>query len=712
MRILLAALAACAALLSSDVASGSSIAVLPNGWVLGAFDGPTVQTGTLPQGAALSPDGTTLAVVESGFNPPALTLYATQNLASIRRIPLKDAQGRPLWTHAGIAVAGASAGCVFVVDPSSGAVRQIRFPRGSYPVALAARRGIVAVASAGDDAVRLAPLDGAGSAQPIRLRARPASVAFANDGETLFVALRAANAVAAIDLRTGAMRRIRTGLHPGALLVSDGKLYVAESDADSVGEYDGASGQRIASIFVGTMRGSIGSSPNALAAQGDAIYVSLGAANEIAVLRGGRVAARLPTGWYPTDVVPMGEKLFAIDGKGEGTKPNPQFDVMHRSEIGYIAATEYGSVREITLGDATAMPNAQGAQGAGAAPPTDTIVRAGGPIRHVFFILKENRTYDQILGDMPEGNGDPRLVVFGERVTPNQHALARRFGLFDNAYASGEVSDAGHNWADGAFANDYVERTWPVIYGGRLDDDDLGIGRGAAVPARGYIWDAAQRSGISFRDYGEMTTARSLRARYDPRYVGWDLEYSDLDRVKEWRREFDGFLANGTVPQFEFIWLPNDHTHGTSPGELTPAAYIAQNDYALGLMLSAITHSKIWGSSAIFITEDDAQNGADHVSDQRTTAFVVSPYARGGLVHEHYATVGILRTIELLLGMAPLSNYDASAVPLYAAFGTTPNLQAYDALPPQTDLTARNAKVAYGANATARLDYSRPDAVP
>ncbi|MBV8490292.1 MAG: hypothetical protein JO199_07165 [Candidatus Eremiobacteraeota bacterium] len=350
-------------------------------------------------------------------------------------------------------------------------------------------------------------------------------------------------------------------------------------------------------------------------------------------------------------------------------------------------------------------------------------MRVGGPIRHVFFILKENRTYDQVLGDLAQGNGDASLAWFGERVTPNQHALALRFGLFDNFYANGEVSDAGHNWADGAFANDYAERMWPPSYGGRMDadDDDIICGLGAAVPAKGYIWEAAQAAHVSFRDYGEMAmhptgngpvTAPSLAGLYDRRYVGWDLDYSDLDRVTEWKREFTRYLGDGTLPQLEWIWLPNDHTQGSAAGKPTPSAYVATNDYAVAQIVAAISRSPAWPSSAIFITEDDAQNGADHVSDQRTTLFVVSPYSRGGTIHRRWSTVSVVRTIELLLGIHPLSNYDATALPLYAAFSGKPNLAPFDAMSPRIDVTAKNRKTAYGEERSAKADFSRPDAVP
>jgi DNA-binding beta-propeller fold protein YncE len=702
-------------------AASTSLSVLPNGWVLLPPADTVIQTGTMPQGAAASPDGSRLAVVESGFNPPALTLYATPNLQLIRRVALTGAYGRPLWTNRGILVAGANADAIFDVDPTTGSVRKIALPHGSYPIAVAQSHGIVAVATDGDGSVRIAKLNGLRNARSIHIGHQLGNMAFSKEGTKLFVVIRSDSYVAEVNVRTGAVRRIRTGLHPSDVLVLGGKLYVAQSDADTVGEYDTATGARLADIFVGSMPHAIGSSPNALAAQGNSIFATLGAANEVAVLRNGRVTKRLPAGWYPTDAVPLHDQLYVIDGKGEGTKANPDFNVMSRSDHDYIAAIQYGSIRMIELNGAAPPPNPQGAQGAGAPSPSETIVRAGGPIQHVFFILKENRTYDQILGDMPQGNGDPKLVYFGARVTPNQHALAERFGLFDNFYASGEVSDSGHNWADAAFANDYVERMWPSIYGGRNDKDEMLTGVGAGVPAAGYMWDAARRAGVTFRDYGEValgravdvhpaSTAPSIGERFDPHYVGWNLDYSDLDRYKEWKREFDDFLATGTLPQLEYIWLPGDHTSGTRAGKLTPAAYIATNDYAVGLIIAAISHSKIWSSSAVFITEDDAQDGADHVSDQRTTLYIASPYAKGGLVHEHFSTVSVLKTIELLLGMKALSSYDATAVSLYDAFGSTANLAPFDAIPYKIDITTRNAKVAYGSQVSDRLDFSRPDA--
>lgn len=726
MRVILCLFVSAVAVSGAAVLGKPSGIVLPNGWTIAQPQGMMIETGTMPQGAAASPDGKTLAVVESGFNPPALGLYRTADLKQLGSIALKGAFGRPVWLDGRhVLVAGANADALFAVDLFTRSVRTVAMPKQSYPTAVATRNGrIFAVATDGDASVRLGALQNLSKAKPVRVGGHIGGLAFTTDGKTLFASNRASDYVAAIDTVTLAERSIPTGLHPSDLLVAGGALYVAESDADSVGVFDAASAKRLAGIFVGDRAPSgrlAGVSPNALASEGDTIFVSLGAANSVGVIRNRRLVGRIAAGWYPTDVVPVGDRLYIVNGKGEGMRPNPYLSRVSSNYYDYVAAIEYGSIRAYDLStQPPGLGEPQGAQG-WQQTPSDTVVRKDGPIEHVFFILKENRSYDQVLGDVPEGNGDPKLTWFGARVTPNEHALAARFGLFDNAYASGEVSESGHNWADAAYCNDYVERVWPVIYGNRGANDDTLSGSGAAVPRNGYIWQAAQAGHVSFRDYGELTDtpnltgsgtshAPSLRGLYDPHYVGWNLSYSDLDRVKEWRREFDAFVRRGAVPQLEWIWLPNDHTSGSRPGKLTPVAYVATNDYALGLIVQAISHSPVWRSSAVFIIEDDAQDGPDHVSDQRTTMFVASPYARGGVVHAHYSTVSLLATIELMLGLKPLSTYDAMAVPLYDAFSLQARLQPFDVIAPKVSLTTRNGTHSYGAKVSDALNFSRPDA--
>jgi DNA-binding beta-propeller fold protein YncE len=706
------------------------VAMLPNGWVLSPPRGPVVRTGTMPQGMALSPNGDLIAVVESGYNPAALALYRLPGLAHVATIVLPGALGRPIWLDSKrLLVPGANADALLEVDIDTKNVRRIAFSKGSYPtfVAVARDQSTYAVACDGDGTIRLGALDEIGHSRPIAIGGHPGGLAFSADGKRLFATVRSSSEMYVIDTVKRRATHQRVGLHPSAVAVHGDKLYVALTDGDAVAVYDAREVRWITTLSLRDTeppRAVIGVSPNAIFIAGETVFVTLGAANSVAVIRGGRLVGRVQAGWYPTDVAEAGDHLYVLDGKGEGAQANPRYRPAQRDDSDYIGAIEDGSLRAY---DATTALKAggdpQGSVGWNAAR-SDSVVRRGGPIKHVFFVLKENRSYDQVLGDVPEGNGDATLAWFGGKVTPNEHAIAARFGLFDNAYTSGEVSDSGHMWVDAGFANDYVERFWPLTYGGRRVVDDLSAGDGARVPAGGYLWESARRAHVSFRDYGELVDrssistrswnadVASLRGLIDPHYAGWDLHYSDLAREQEWRREFEDYVRAGTLPQFELIWLPSDHTYGSKIGELTPASYVATNDDAVGQMVDTLSHSKAWATSVMFVIEDDAQDGPDHVSDQRTTLFVVSPYSRGGLRHEHYATVSVLRTIEILLDMQPLSTYDAMAVPMFSAFTPVPNLHPYHAIGPEVSLAQRNARTAYGSLVSARLNFSGPDAAP
>ena len=712
-------------------ALASSTVILPSGWRLSPPPGPVAKTGTMPQGIALSPDGSTLAVLESGVLPAALRLLDARTLHQRGVVPLKGAFGSPVWRNNDrVVVAGANADAVLDVDVRTRAVTGTPAGKGTWPAAVALHGNTLAFADDGTGSVQ------AGSAV-VAVGAHPSALVFTPDGKTLYAAVRQTNEVRAIDTASGRVRAsIHVGLHPGALAISaDGKtLYVAESDDDTIGEIDIARNALVRHIPVGLHAGrasGIGASPNALLVHGGDLFVSLGAENAVALVRGGRVVERIPAGWYPTGIA-LGSDgtLYVANGKGEGAPANPQFDIFNRKAGGYVAVITVGSVRAIPRAAYARNLNGEAVANDAMpqwtpAPANSTALRPHGPIRHVIYIIKENRSYDQVLGDLKGANGDPKLVAFGNAITPNQHALARRFGILDNAYANAQVSADGHNWTDAAFANDYVERFWPVSYGGRREEYDMQTGAAPDVPHNGYLWDAAKRAHVTYRDYGEdvdyaphsaipvsINTFPGLAARFDPRYIGWDLQYSDNDRYAEWRREFRAFAANGNLPSLEIVYLPNDHTSGTKPGAFTPQAYVAQNDWAVGRLVDDVSRSRYWKSTAIFILEDDAQNGPDHVSDQRSTFYLASPYARAGTHHAHYSTVSVLHSIELILGIPPLSIYDAAARPLYDAFGATAaNAGPFDAVKPALDMNARNTKAAYGAAISAKLDFSKPDAV-
>ena len=350
------------------------------------------------------------------------------------------------------------------------------------------------------------------------------------------------------------------------------------------------------------------------------------------------------------------------------------------------------------------------------------------PIKHVIYIIKENRTYDQLFGDMKKGNGDPSLVMFGENVTPNHHKLASEFVLLDNLYCNGQVSRDGHPWSTMAYNTDYVGRDWHLTYSQRkgVDDDDEGnLSKGPS----GYLWDACARHNLTYRSYGEYGARVSqqdgtfkMEARVPglvghmaPKYGVPQVQgrrQRDTDNVEVFLKEFREFEKNDSLPRFIVMSLGEDHTTGTAPGTFTPQACVASNDLALGRLVDAVTHSKYWPKTAIFIIEDDAQNGPDHVDAHRTAGLVVSPYTkRHYLDSTQYSTVSMIRTIELILGLPPLSQYDAAARPMFASFTETPELTPFVHVPAQVALDTVNPKSAYGANRSAKMDFSEYDKV-
>jgi len=723
---------------------------LPTEWRLSPPPDTVVSTGTLPQGAATTADGRHLAVVEDGQAAADVRVFNARTLVAERTIALAGATGTPLADRSGASfwVSLAGKDTLAHIDAASGTSdRSIALPGPFWAAAIARSPDGKTLAVSGEsaDAVRFVSEAAGTLSEPVAVGAHPFGLAYAADGTKLYVANWGAATLSVVDTATHAVRAtIAVGRHPEALLLSqDGKrLYVSETDDDTIGVVDTATDARVAGIAASPFgKARAGASPSALALSGDGtrLLVAESAINAVAVLDIASATPRLigavPTGWYPTALVVErdGSMLDVVDGKGESSRPNPQFKPFARGpdRAGYVAREMIGSLRRIAISDSAAARGTQevlanAATGAGSLPASGFITSSG-PIKHVIYVVKENRTYDQVLGDMPAANGDPSLVLFGANVTPNEHAIAARFGILDATYANAEVSADGHNWTVGAFANDYLERMWPPNYGGRRKTYDFEDGASAATAHNGYLWNSAVRAHVSLRNYGEFTTAVAMKpvpqiishmpdltALTDSRFPGFDLQYSDLDRETEWAREFAAYVRGGNLPQLEIVRLPNDHTAGTRPGAPTPTAFVAQNDLAVGRLVATVSHSPYWGSTAIFIVEDDAQNGADHVDAQRMTAYVASAYSRGGVVHGHHSTAGIVHTIEAMLGLPSLSTYDASAATLDDAFVANPMAKAdvrpFDALPETVDLSARNAETAYRAADSARMDFSRADA--
>ena len=537
---------------------------------------------------------------------------------------------------------------------------------------------------------------------------------------------------------------IAVGPHPNDMAESpDGKrLYVANANENSVSVIDIGSMNVTETIVSSLVPDALpGSTPNsvALSSDGNTLYIANADNNYIAVMDvssqgGSRSLGFIPSGWYPSCVRinhANGDIIIA-NAKGYSSFPNPHGPVPgHKAEhVQYIGSLMKGTL-EIVKQPSPGELRAYSAQVYGNSPyRRDTvanqreIARLLSPIKHVFYVIKENRTYDQVLGDMPEGNGDSSLTFFGEQVTPNLHALARQFVLLDNFYVDAEVSADGHNWSMAAYATDYVEKTWPTMYGNRGGDFDFGPGARISSPSSGYIWDNCKAHNVTYRDYGEAVNVpekvgdpntamtASLEGHVCPDYRGFDMDYSDLDREAVWEKEFDAFERDGGLPQFNLVYFPNDHTNGTAKGKGTPRSFAAQNDLAVGKFIDRLSKSKYWKESAVFIVEDDAQSGSDHVDAHRTTAFVISPYTKHRYVdHTMYSTSGLVGTIERILGLPPMTQYDAAATPMVNSFTADGDFAQYNYIPALIDLKEQNLASAYGAKESEAMDFSRPDEI-
>lgn len=573
----------------------------------------------------------------------------------------------------------------------------------------------------------------------------------------LFVSLWAEAAVAVLDPKTGAVAaRWATGDHPCEMVLrKDGKfLFVANANDNTVTVLDTGTGRAVETIAVTLYPNAPrGSTPNSLALSPDEelLFVANANINAVGVFDvktpgRSRALGFIPTGWYPTSVrvTTDGKRLLIANGKGNTAKANPngpqpqagstRDEYIGKLLRGTLSVVDLPARRnlEAQLGRWTAevlqcSPLRPNAAVTGSRPPDSPIPAKPGdpsPLTHCIYIIKENRTYDQILGDMTEGNGDASLCLFPERVTPNHHALAREFVLLDNFYVESEVSADGHEWTMAAYATDFVEKTWPMNYGhgksGKFPYPSEGVFP-IAAPSSGYLWDRAREAGVSYRSYGEFvqngkatnqpctTRVKSLQGHFDPWYRSFDMLYSDILRAERFIAELKRFEAEGDMPRLQIVRLPNDHTHGVTAGRRSPTAYVAENDLALGMVVEAVSKSKFWPRTAIFVVEDDAQNGPDHVDAHRTIAFVASPYTKRRAVDSTlYSTSGMLRTMELILGLQPMTQFDAAATPMFHSFQGQPDLTPYVARPANVSLSATNVAGLWGQKF--KFNFAKEDA--
>ena len=444
-------------------------------------------------------------------------------------------------------------------------------------------------------------------------------------------------------------------------------------------------------------------------------------------------------------------RLLIFNGRGVASYPNPHYpgptsaalnDRQGPARAEYVGRMQTGTMSVIDpltpesldayTRDALGLTPYRDTQLDPASLPGDSVIYSRpdrpSPIEHVIYIIKENRTYDQVFGRIGKGNGDPSLTLFDESAAPNHYKLAREFVLFDNYYANADVSADGHNWATAGIAPDYTQKTWPNNYAHRSPYYRYEGGEPANTPPAGYIWSNALAAGLSVRDYGEFVENKkqagadgiqvsrvsdpSLQGIVNTRYRGWDLDYPDVQRARVFLEDLKQIEASGNMPRLMIVRLGNDHTNGTTPGKLTPLSQFADNDYALGLLVEGVSKSRFWTKTAIFSIEDDAQDGPDHVDSHRSVMLAISPYTRRGIVDSSmYNQTSVLRTMELILGLRPMTQFDAAGRPLTAAFAARPDAAPYTAEGPRIPLTDRNPAASPTAARSRKMDFRDADRI-
>jgi DNA-binding beta-propeller fold protein YncE len=744
---------------------------LPNQWSLRPA-GNQLPLGDFPVNVAIHPDGRYLAVLHAGYGEHEITTIDLKRQKVIARVVLEQAWYGLCFSPDGkqLFASGAEFEVVHAYSFGDGFLsnhREIavvkptdKFIPGGLAID-AAGKTLFAAGTWGD-ALAIVPLDAPDKRSVISLGKKSYPYACLPDraGTRVFVSLWNKAAVAVVDLQEKKLVATwSTEKHPTEMaLIADGKtLFVACANSTKVSVLNTADGTGLQTINCALYPAApAGNTPSSLALtpDGQMLFVANADANNVAVFNVADPAEAkplgfIPSGWYPTSVRfnPKDKRIYIANGKGATPLANRQGPrpglPRGKSVQQYIAGLLRGSLSIVDLPTERTMPRLSKQAYAcsplkadlgvtGPVPKNSPIPgKLGGasPIKHVIYVIKENRTYDQVFGDMKEGNGDADLCLFPAKITPNHHKLAREFVVLDNFYCDGEVSADGHEWSMGAYATDFVEKVWPLTYRGSPRGklgfypsegsfDDI------ARPAGGYIWDRCAEAKISYRSYGEWIAngktpknpgrarVKALEGHFDPWFRGFDLDYPDQKRADRFIEELKRFERDGGMPRLTILRLPNDHTQGARLGKPTPTAYVADNDLALGRVVEAVTKSKFWKETAFFIVEDDAQNGSDHVDAHRTVALVVSPYARRGAVDSTlYSTTSMLRTIELILGLKPMSQLDAAARPMYASFQAKIDARPFTHLVPDTDLNAKNRRTAFGRRRSEKLDFSKEDAV-
>jgi len=739
---------------------------LPNGWQLTPV-GKIVPLGDLPLNIAISPDRKLAAVTNNGQSDQSIELIDIKKGKVIQTLPIKKAwlglafsdDGKSIYASGGndniiiryavskkqmvaadtirigkpwperISIAGLAVddskqrlyvvtkenNSLYVIDTKAKKVIS-QHPLGGegYTCILSPDRRTLYASCWGCDRIVIFDTEGQKITGSITVGDNPNDMCITRSGQFLFVANANDNNVSVIS--TGEMKVIETlntALYPDApsgsttnslALSRDEKtLFIANADNNCLAVFD------------------------------------------VSVPGESKGKGFIPTAWYPSCVRVANNRILVSNGKGMTSLANPYGpnpvrrgeEVVYQEggqeqtiKVQYIGGLFRGTMSIINVPDEVQMgiyskavynntpytKTKELTSDGVAGNPIPQKVGDPSPIKHVFYIIKENRTYDQVLGDMPEGNGDPNLALFGEKISPNHHAVAREFVLLDNFYVNGEVSADGHNWTMGGYATDYLEKNWPTSYGGR-GGDYPGEGGEAIANNKLFFWDLCKRNGVSYRTYGEFVgddgpSLAVLKDNYCKNFTPWVQSVRDTVRFRQWKHDFDSLLAINAVPRFNTIRLINDHTEGLSLNKPTPFAHMADNDLALGMLIDYLSHSPLWKESVVISVEDDAQNGPDHVDAHRSVALIAGGFVKQGYVdHTAYTTTSLLRTMELILGLPPMTQYDAAANSLWRCFNSTPDHPPYKARPNQVDLNEKNTGKNKWQALSETFDFSVEDRV-
>jgi DNA-binding beta-propeller fold protein YncE len=709
--------------------------------------GAAIDLGSMPIGMALAPGGRYLAVVLSGFREQGLqivdleTRKVTQTL--LQTAAFYGVAFSPDGKH--VYVSGGNDDSVFCYAWTNGTAtleRKIVLGKpkedktgSSYPAGIAVSRNgrYLYVAENVGDSVAVVDLESQNIESPNIDRLStdhfPYAVEMAADGN-VYVSAWGADTVSVFGARANGTlfhrTRIEVGRHPSALVSnrSGSRLYVGLGGSDRIAVVDTSKKRVTKTLHDPAPNASPeGSTPNALALSPDGatLYAAEGDNNAVAVFdaTAGTLKGRIPADWYPTAIVSTSSQLLVLSGKGHGSHANPDGPVPGKKlePLGYDLGQLNGTLRITAAKDnAKSLPAYTSRVAAANNWNVKRSVRPYPPFKHVIYVIKENRTYDQIFGDLKEGDGDPSLVFFDHKSTPNHRALALRFGLFDRFFTNAEVSSQGHTWSTAAYVTDYDEKIVPSEY----SDRRAGIGDDEAIePESGFLWTLTKKAGVSFRDYGEIIIDPKKRGPETPdlsavckKYPVGDLTISDQKRADVWIDELKEFVADGNMPSLELVYLPLDHTAGGRAGMRTPSAYMADNDLGLGRIVDALSHSRYWKDTVMFVLEDDSQAGPDHVDSHRGPLLVISAYNRPGTIHRFANTTDVIGAIEDILKLGRLSKYDSYSRSLADVFtASTPDLQPYTAIMPEADREALNPPKTATSELSKDFDLTGPDRI-